>query len=166
MRNAFNPMGVNFMSSNIFIGAICAGANAEEPKGWLICNGQAISRIDYNKLFEVIGTTYGSGDGTNTFNVPNLNQKFPEMDTTKTLGANVSAGLPNITGNFSAYNGAGIDTANGSFYLSNTQHINYAGRSERDTYLCNFDASRSSSIYGNSTTVQPPALIINWFIKY
>jgi len=39
---------------------------------WLLCNGQAISRIDYQVLFSVIGIEYGSGDGITTFNVPNL----------------------------------------------------------------------------------------------
>jgi microcystin-dependent protein len=42
------------------------------PGGWLICNGQAIDRSIYYNLFESIGTTYGNGDGTTTFNVPNL----------------------------------------------------------------------------------------------
>lgn len=162
MRNAFNPMGVNFMSSNIFIGAICAGANTEEPKGWLICNGQAISRTDYNKLFEIIGTTYGVGDGTNTFNVPNLNQKFPEMDTTKTLGTKVSAGLPNITGHFGGVAGTSVT---GAFNIDETDKSVASGTNGTRQYL-SFDASRSSSIYGKSNTVQPPALIINWFIKY
>lgn len=42
------------------------------PNGWLICNGSAISREIYSKLFNVIGETYGSGDNVTTFNLPNL----------------------------------------------------------------------------------------------
>jgi hypothetical protein len=42
------------------------------PQGYLLCNGQAISRTTYSSLFTVIGTTYGSGDGSTTFNLPNL----------------------------------------------------------------------------------------------
>ncbi len=43
------------------------------PPGYLLCNGAAISRTIYSSLFTVIGTTYGEGDGSTTFNLPNLN---------------------------------------------------------------------------------------------
>lgn len=166
MQTAFNPLGVNFMSNNIFVGAICAGANAEEPKGWLICNGQAISRTDYNKLFEVIGTTYGNGDGTSTFNVPNLNKKFPEMDTSKTLGQNINAGLPNITGTLKYQYAHTISSASGCFSAVNGGNVAPAGTAiSTNNNGFSINASKSNSIYGKSDTVQPPALIINWFIK-
>lgn len=42
------------------------------PEGWLLCDGSAVSRTDYADLFTAIGTTYGSGDGSTTFNVPDL----------------------------------------------------------------------------------------------
>lgn len=47
------------------------------PPGWLICNGAAVSRTVYAALLLKIGTTYGSGDGSTTFNIPNLKQRFP-----------------------------------------------------------------------------------------
>jgi len=47
-------------------------AGASAPSGWLLCYGQAISRTTYANLFSVIGTTWGSGDGSTTFNVPDL----------------------------------------------------------------------------------------------
>lgn len=47
-----------------------AGSNA--PSGWLICDGSAISRSTYSTLFGVIATTYGAGDGSTTFNLPDL----------------------------------------------------------------------------------------------
>lgn len=43
---------------------------------WLYCNGQAVSRSDYSRLFGFIGTTYGEGDGSNTFNVPDFRARF------------------------------------------------------------------------------------------
>ena len=46
------------------------------PAGWLICNGEALSRITYATLFAVIGTTYGLGDGTTTFNLPSTEGKM------------------------------------------------------------------------------------------
>ena len=56
-------------------GVVQMYAGSSAPSGWLICNGQAISRTTYAALFAVIGTTYGAGDGSTTFNVPNLVNK-------------------------------------------------------------------------------------------
>ncbi|MDD5482833.1 MAG: tail fiber protein [Kiritimatiellae bacterium] len=58
------------------IGAIHMFAAANAPAGWLLCNGAAVSRTSYSNLFAVIGTSYGAGDGSTTFNVPNLYQRF------------------------------------------------------------------------------------------
>ena len=52
-------------------------AGATSPIGWLLCNGQAVSRTSYPRLFAAIGTTYGSGDGSTTFNVPDLRECNP-----------------------------------------------------------------------------------------
>lgn len=59
------------------VGALPAGsvipfAGSSAPANWLLCAGQAVSRTDYGALFAVIGTTYGSGNGSTTFNVPDL----------------------------------------------------------------------------------------------
>jgi microcystin-dependent protein len=53
-------------------GTLTAYAGASAPTGWLLCYGQAISRTTYSDLFSAIGTTWGSGDGSTTFNVPDL----------------------------------------------------------------------------------------------
>lgn len=49
------------------------------PAGWLLCNGQALSRTTYAALFATIGTAYGTGDGSTTFNIPNMEASFPRM---------------------------------------------------------------------------------------
>ena len=51
-------------------------AGTTAPDGWLICDGSAVSRTDYARLFAAIGTTYGEGDGNSTFNLPNKNTEF------------------------------------------------------------------------------------------
>ena len=56
-------------------GVVQLFAGSSAPSGWLICNGQAVSRTTYAALYAVIGTTYGAGDGSTTFNVPNLVNK-------------------------------------------------------------------------------------------
>jgi len=53
------------------------GPVASIPSGFLLCNDQAVSRITFANLFDVIGTFYGIGDGSSTFNVPDLRAKFP-----------------------------------------------------------------------------------------
>jgi microcystin-dependent protein len=53
-------------------GAIIAWPSNTIPSWGLLCNGQAVSRLDYSTLFSVIGTSFGAGDGSNTFNVPNI----------------------------------------------------------------------------------------------
>jgi len=49
---------------------------AVPPVGWLICDGSAVSRVDYDQLFAVIGETFGAGDGVNTFNLPDMRMRF------------------------------------------------------------------------------------------
>lgn len=57
-------------------GAVMAFAMSTVPAGWLECNGSAISRTAYSNLFAAIGTTYGVGNGTTTFNLPDLRGMF------------------------------------------------------------------------------------------
>jgi microcystin-dependent protein len=47
------------------------------PPGWLLCQGQAVSRTTYADLFAAVGTRFGAGDGASTFNVPNMVDRFP-----------------------------------------------------------------------------------------
>lgn len=54
------------------VGTVMPTALSNAPVGWLLCYGQSVSRTSYASLFNAIGTTYGSGDGTTTFNLPDL----------------------------------------------------------------------------------------------
>lgn len=70
-------------------GTIVAYGGASAPTGWLLCNDAAISRSTYARLFAVIGETFGNGDGSSTFNVPDLRDRVPLGKGTNmsTLGA-------------------------------------------------------------------------------
>lgn len=57
------------------VGTIKIFAGSTAPTGYLICDGSAKSRTTYSELFSTIGTTYGSGNGSTTFNIPNLKGK-------------------------------------------------------------------------------------------
>lgn len=58
------------------VGSISAFGGSAAPSGWLLCQGQAVSRTTYAELFSVIGTAFGSGDGSTTFNIPDLRGEF------------------------------------------------------------------------------------------
>lgn len=58
------------------VGMVAPFAMETPPSGWLKCNGQAVSRTTYSALFAAIGTTHGTGNGTTTFNVPDLRGEF------------------------------------------------------------------------------------------
>lgn len=64
-------------SNSISAGAIWLWPGSTAPEGWLLCNGQAVSRTTYAGLFGVLGTAYGQGDGSTTFNVPDLTGRVP-----------------------------------------------------------------------------------------
>ena len=59
------------------VGILVAFAGATAPAGWLLCDGAAVSRTTYAGLFAVIGTAYGAGNGSSTFNVPDLRGRIP-----------------------------------------------------------------------------------------
>ncbi len=63
-------------SGVVYTGIISAYGAAIPPLGWLVCDGAAVDRTVYAALFSVIGTTWGIGDGSTTFNVPDLTSKF------------------------------------------------------------------------------------------
>lgn len=146
-------------------GIVLNYAGKNPPSGWLICDGRAVSRTTYSDLFKVIGTTYGNGDGKNTFNLPNLINRFIEGGIANQLGTYYSAGLPNITGTFEIWK---FDD-----YTSSAFTKEYMGRPANSknggsdaAWKITLDASKSNSIYGKSNTVQPEALSLLPIIKY
>lgn len=135
-------------------------AGATIPDGWLLCNGAAVSRTTYSKLFAAIGTKYGSGNGSTTFNLPNFNGRHV-LGTTSTsnLGSYVSAGLPDITGTVKIGNYP-LTTSDhkGAFYAASRGNADTHGQdTSSGVPALGFSASNSNSIYGNSSTVQVPA---------
>ena len=106
------------------------------PDGWVVCNGQ----------------TYTDSTGT-TRTAPNLIGRYP-LGATSGIGGLVEAGLPNITGTFG---GNRYYNASGAFAYTGSTHVRGSSRSGGAMEGVNFNASRSSSVYGKSTTVTPPS---------
>lgn len=87
------------------VGGIQMYAGAAAPTGWLLCQGQAVSRTTYAALFAVCGTTFGAGDGSTTFNIPDMRGRSPigvgtgAGLTARTLGQLVGTETHTLTGN-------------------------------------------------------------------
>lgn len=87
-------------------GAVAPFATASAPNGWLKCNGAAVSRTTYAALFAAIGTAFGAGNGTTTFNLPDLRGEFVRgwddgrgVDSGRSLGAQ-QPGTHGVNGTF------------------------------------------------------------------
>lgn len=61
------------------VGGLNAYCGLTIPSTWLVCDGSAVSRTSFVQLFKAIGTTFGPGDGTTTFNIPNLAAPYPNV---------------------------------------------------------------------------------------
>ena len=86
-------VGPNQLSATVGLlsaGMILGYGGSSAPTGWLLCDGSAVSRTTYATLFGIISTTFGAGDGSTTFNVPDLRGRVPvgkNSGTFSTLGA-------------------------------------------------------------------------------
>jgi hypothetical protein len=143
-------------SSGVPIGTIIAWASTKNPTDgiWLDCNGQSCAR--YSTLVSVLGK--------NT--VPDYRNRFLEGSTSPNQV--IEAGLPNITG-YIPHDWLSMGDGNpaGAFYRTDIlgRSTSRQGKKDGDWFRYMFDASRSSSIYGRSTTVQPPATTVRWLIR-
>ena len=115
---------------------------------------------------------YSDGDGSTTFRVPALNCWMRSANgTVSEVGSYLQAGLPNITGNVSYGGAVGLlygstsDSASGSFYPNLHKTGGTLSTTSGSSYSFGIDASRSSSIYGNSSTVQPASVVGMWLVK-
>lgn len=148
------------------VGTILPFAGGTIPSGFLATNGAAVSRTTYSALYSAIGTTYGSGDGSTTFNLPQIeDNRFLEF--ASTAGTKKNAGLPNITGTFrydvyATDRTGAFSTGSANDFRTGTSQTGTIGQDIQTV----FDASDSNSIYGGSTTVQPKSLTVRAIIKY
>jgi len=94
----FTGGGTSGAAVNVPIGACIPFGGAGSPSGYLLCDGQAINRITFGNLFAIIGTKYGVGDGSTTFNVPDMrtNNSFAR-GATDDAGRGTEGGLSDVT---------------------------------------------------------------------
>lgn len=169
--NSDKAVNSKFVHDLVGTGLIPAGAvtayagNGSVPSGWLLCDGRAVSRTTYSKLFSAIGTIYGAGNGSTTFNIPDFRGKFLRgylSGTTSAIGTAQAEGLPNIKG-------GPIETEDnyaptGAIYRSGTHSV--CGDRDHTRNTKHFDASKSNPIYGASSHVTPVNYAVQYIIKY
>lgn len=164
----------SFLGNALPIGSITLYASDVVPENWLLCDGSAVSRTEYAALFNIIGTTYGSGDGSTTFNLPDLRGKVAVgKDSTQTEFDNLGETggekthtltveeMPSHTHNV-------IDAGNGS-----NRPLGY-GESSQHTGIVRTDANNnwnghvfiaSSTGGGQAHNNLQPYLTLNYIIK-
>lgn len=177
-------------SAAVPIGSLMMWPTATAPAQWLICNGAAVSRNLYAALFSVIGTTYGVGDGSTTFNVPNLAGRVPRgVDGTYTLAATGGADGVNLIATDLPYHAHNLTDPGHSHTLNNAaqnnQFFNGLAGTNRQSEIASslgatdiattgitidpslLDGSGNPVLPGNRTLVNivNPYLAVNYIIK-
>jgi hypothetical protein len=148
---------------------ITAFGGATAPVGWILCDGRAVSRTTYARLFAAVGTTWGGGDGTTTFNVPDFRGMFLR-------GSGVNA--TRLKANGSSYNGGGIGSYSGD-QLQGHKHsidrgsgtttfgsggVNNGGIWDQPTTTPVSDGVNGTPRTGDET--RPASYSVNYLIKY
>jgi len=180
--NAANLTGIE----GIPTATIIPWSTASVPSGFLECNGSAVSRTTYAGLFAIIGTTYGAGDGSSTFNVPDLQNNVPVgKSNNKSVGSTGGANTVTKSGNVSA------STGNASLSIpqlashTHPQGVSYnTGTPQTNNFVTNpFPRGQGPSTFnntgsggahshnvsanfsGNATSVVQPYLTVIFIIK-
>ena len=145
-------------------GTIIHVVGTDVPTGYLLCNGAAVSRTKYSSLFAKIGTKFGTGDGSTTFNLPNLEGRVLQATTnTSEAGKFLEASLPNITGGFGIVGYGGrwsVESTEGAFSSKEQRaslNVSPLENGEMKDTRVDFKASSISSTY-NGSKLQPSAL--------
>jgi microcystin-dependent protein len=152
-----NKVVKEYVDNFIPKGVINTYAGSTAPNGWLICDGSAISRNTYSDLFNVIGTTYGTGDGDTTFNLPNLKGKIP-------VGYDISDSDFNVVGK------TGGEKTHTISILELPKSIVYDEEKSSGEYVRYADGgSRGYKVTKNTNqphNIMQPYLVMNYIIKY
>lgn len=145
------------------IGFIKTFAGTTPPEGTLLCDGSAVSRDTYSELFDVIGTTWGEGDGSTTFNLPDLRDVWILCAGTEhEAGDSVAEGLPNITGTISAIYANTRTEFDGALSMVDTTTPNspQTVQTNAGSVGLSFDAHDANPIFGASAHVTPASVAV------
>lgn len=138
-------------------GCVIPYAGSSAPSGYLLCNGQAVSRTTYADLFAAIGTTFGTGDGSTTFNVPDLRGRVPAGDDTMAASAAGRLTSTTITGGATRGNSGGAQTESAGVSVSGTVVVGGSTAGSLSVTLSNVNTTTmigdSANVGGGGTNV-------------
>jgi microcystin-dependent protein len=164
-----NKNGINNTAS----GTIQMWPTTTAPTGYLLCNGAAVSRTTYALLFAVVGTTFGVGDGSTTFNLPNYTNRMPYGTTIGATGGSADAvvvshthtATSTVTDPGHAHSMNGSYQAYGSPNISGVlTQISSANTATATTGITVSTSNTSTGVSGTNANL-PPYLGINFIIK-
>lgn len=153
-------------------GIVLPYAGSAAPSGWLLCDGSAVSRATYATLFSAISTVYGSGDGSTTFNVPDLRGRVPGGK--DNMGGSAAgrlttagSGVDGLT--LGASGGAETHTLTQAQMPAHTHSggatILFGGTAGSTSYVGNGSATTGSAGSGGAHNNTQPTLVTNYIIK-
>lgn len=156
-----------YIGESLKVGTILYYSGSDIPEGWKKCNGEAISREVYSELFEVIGTRYGSGDGVNTFNLPDFRERVAvgyAGDGVFDLGSNGGEKTHTLTVDEIPPHKHQIKTNNDDW--NNTQSGgNYGTTKDGTTAWYNNNWYTENTGGGQAHNNMQPYLVVNFIIK-
>ncbi len=143
------------------------------PQGYLLCQGQAVSRETYAALYAIIGTTYGAGNGSTTFNLPDLKSRIPVgMQTGDeyfgTLGKADGSTQQDLSSGFGNFNG----DINRVAFATNPSPVGLLACNRHSLPLEKFEniqldtATKVLQTNGKQATTVQPYVTMNYIIKY
>ena len=161
------------------IGSIIMYGGSSAPTGYLLCDGTAVSRSTYSALFAITSTAFGTGDGSTTFNLPDLRQRFPlgkaASGTGSTLGGTGGTidhlhtidPASTATSSDGSHNHTGV-TGTPSTTVAAT-NLTGSAASTTHTHTISSDGAHTHTVdipQFNSGTANPPYQVVNYIIKY
>ncbi len=162
-------------------GSVISFAGVTAPAGFLLCNGSAVSRTTYDKLFSAIGTIYGAGDDSSTFNLPDLRGRFVRgfdggvgRDLSRTLGSVQEDAMQKITGNiqylWTTYPAGKTPlqtTGTGAISTTAYSSTPYGGIEDSDDqyYYRTSMSFDSSKVVRSADETRPKNIAMNYIIK-
>lgn len=138
---------------------------------WIICDGSPVSRTAYNHLFDVIGTTWGVGDGSSTFNLPDLRGAFLRGTGTGTTPLNSVSVSGGSVGTKQEPSSIGSTTVNAYLATNRVDTRDYNKNFDSNTnlattYVADLNSSSSGQYVNYRSTVRPYNASIQYCIKY
>lgn len=164
------PTGPPGPAAGFSPGMLMQYAGAAAPAGWLLCQGQAVSRTTYADLFAAIGTAYGTGNGSTTFNLPNFSDRKPQGPGTYGGSLGGQGGSTHSTVPSHTHSASGLSTGSARNFGGDARGT--ASGSNFNTYPKNYDEAHDHNVTGTTGSAgsasidsMDPYLVVNFIIK-